>query len=127
MKVAPLQYVVQRGEQAAETTYEALKAGETFQLEQTQTAQLKSSVHSGVKYDLIGKLAEETKLTRATIGAILQGISPKVFTLYRGNPEDFLRVACRLINEQKATVIVDVVFPLLVESALLPTLITLNS
>ena len=107
LKVAPLQYVVQRGEQATETTYEALKAGEAFQLEQTQTAQLKSSVHSEVKYDLIGKLAEETKLTRATIGEILQGISPKVFALYRVNPEDFLRVACRLINEQKATVIVE--------------------
>jgi type III restriction enzyme len=107
LKVAPLQYVVQRGEQATETTYEALKAGEAFQLEQTQTAQLKSSVHSEVKYDLIGKLAEETKLTRATIGAILRGVSPKVFALYRVNPEDFLRVACRLINEQKATVIVE--------------------
>jgi type III restriction enzyme len=107
LKVAPLQYVVQRGEQATETTYEALKAGEAFKLEQTQTAQLKSSVHSEVKYDLIGKLAEETKLTRATIGEILQGISPKVFALYRVNPEDFLRVACRLINEQKATVIVE--------------------
>jgi type III restriction enzyme len=107
LKVAPLQYVVQRGEQAADTTYEALKAGEAFQLEQTQTAQLKSSVHSEVKYDLIGKLAEETKLTRATIGAILRAISPKVFALYRVNPEDFLRVACRLINEQKATVIVE--------------------
>lgn len=107
LKVAPLQYVVQRGEQATETTHEALKAGEAFQLEQTQTAQLKSSVHSEVKYDLIGKLAEETKLTRATIGKILQGISPKVFALYRVNPEDFLRVACRLINEQKATVIVE--------------------
>ena len=107
LKVAPLQYVVQRGEQANQTTYEALKAGEAFQLEQTQTAQLKSSVHSEVKYDLIGKLAEETKLTRATIGAILKDISPKVFALYRVNPEDFLRVACRLINEQKATVIVE--------------------
>ena len=107
LKVAPLQYVVQRGEQSTETTYEALKAGEAFQLAQTQTAQLKSSVHSEVKYDLIGKLAEETKLTRATIGAILSGISPKVFALYRVNPEDFLRVACRLINEQKATVIVE--------------------
>ncbi|HTF66210.1 MAG TPA: hypothetical protein VK638_26350 [Edaphobacter sp.] len=107
LKVAPLHYVVQRGEQATETTYETLKAGEAVQLEQTQTAQLKSSVHSEVKYDLIGKLVEETKLTRATIGAILKNISPRVFALYRVNPEDFLRVACRLINEQKATVIVE--------------------
>jgi type III restriction enzyme len=107
LKVAPLQYVVQRGEQAADTTYESLKAGDAFHLEETQTAQLKTSIQSSVRYDLIGKLAEETKLTRATIGAILKGIKPSVFGLYRVNPEDFLRVACRLINEQKATVIVE--------------------
>jgi type III restriction enzyme len=107
LRVAPLQYVVQRGEQAADTTYEALKAGDAFHLEDTQTAQLKASVQSSVRYDLIGKLAEETKLTRATVGAILKGIKPSVFGLYRVNPEDFLRVACRLINEQKATVIVE--------------------
>jgi type III restriction enzyme len=107
LKVAPLQYVVERGEQTKETTYEALQAGQAFRLEQTQTAQLKSSVHSAVRYDLIGKLAEETMLTRATIGAILGKIKPSVFELYRVNPEDFLRVAARLVNEQKATVIVE--------------------
>ena len=84
-----------------------LRRGEAFDLAETKTARLKSSVHSAVQYDLIGKLAEETKLTRATIGAILQEIKPSVFALYRVNPEDFLRVASRLINEQKATVIVE--------------------
>jgi type III restriction enzyme len=107
LKVAPLQYVVERGEQTRETSYEALKAGDAFRLEQTQTARLNSSVYSAVQYDLIGKLAEETTLTRATIGAILQKIKPSVFELYRVNPEDFLRVASRLVNEQKATVIVE--------------------
>jgi type III restriction enzyme len=107
LKVAPLQYVVERGQQTAETTYEALQAGDAFRLEQTQTARLNASVHSAVQYDLIGKLANETTLTRATIGAILQQIKPSVFALYRVNPEDFLRVAARLVNEQKATVIVE--------------------
>lgn len=107
LKVAPLQYVVQRGEQIAEASFEALQAGEAFRLEQTQTAQLKASVHSSVKYDLIGKLAEETKLTRTTVGSILKRIMPSTFGKYRVNPEDFLRNAARLINEQKATVIVE--------------------
>jgi hypothetical protein len=106
-KVAPLQYVVERGQQTAETTYEALQAGNAFQREQTQTARLNASVHSAMQYDLIGKLANETTLTRATIGAILQQIKPSVFKFYRVNPEDFLRVAARLVNEQKATVIVE--------------------
>jgi type III restriction enzyme len=107
LKVAPLQYVVQRGEQIAEASYETLKAGEAFRLNQTQTEQLKSSVHSAVQYDLIGKLTEETKLTRATVGTILEQIKPSAFGLYRVNPEDFLRNAARLINEQKATVIIE--------------------
>jgi type III restriction enzyme len=107
LKVAPLQYVVERGEQTTENTYEALQAGDAFRLGQTQTARLNASVHSAVPYDLIGKLAEETTLTRATIGTILRKIKPSVFELYRVNPEDFLRVAARLVNEQKATVIVE--------------------
>ena len=43
-------------------------------------------------------------VTRATIGAILQRA---VFSQYRINPEGFMRQAARLINEQKATVIVE--------------------
>ena len=78
-----------------------------FELQQTQTAALKASVHSSVKYDLIGKLADQTQLTRATIGRILGGIKPSVFSSYQVNPEDFLRNAARLIDEQKATVVVD--------------------
>jgi type III restriction enzyme len=107
LNVAPLQYVVQRGEQIVEASFEALQAGEAFHLEETQTAQLKASVHSAVKYDLIGKLADETKLTRVTVGAILKQIKQSTFALYQVNPEDFLRNAARLINEQKATVIVE--------------------
>jgi len=107
LRVAPLQYVVQRGEQLTGTTYEGLQAGEAFELQQTQTAALKASVHSSVKYDLIGKLADQTQLTRATIGRILGGIKPSVFSSYQVNPEDFLRNAARLIDEQKATVVVD--------------------
>jgi len=107
LKVAPLQYVVERGEQTAEASYEALKAGEAFDTPQTETARLNASVHSAVRYDLIGKLAEETTLTRATVGVVLSKVRPAIFGLYRVNPEDFLRVAARLMNEQKATVIVE--------------------
>jgi len=107
LRVAPLQYVVQRGEQLTDVTYDRLQAGDGFELQETQTASLKSSVHSAVKYDLIGKLADETALTRDTIGRILGGIKPSVFANYQINPEDFLRNAARLINEQKATVVVE--------------------
>ncbi|QDT53892.1 Type III restriction enzyme, res subunit [Caulifigura coniformis] len=107
LNVAPLQYTIQRGEQADETTFESLQEGEAFELKETASGSLKASVHSAVKYDLIGKLAEETKLTRRTIAEILQGVTKATFGQYRINPEDFLQKAARLINEQKATVIVE--------------------
>jgi type III restriction enzyme len=106
-RVGPPQYLVQRGEQLTDVTYEGLRAGDAFRLQETQTATLKSSAQSAMKYGIIGKLAEGTQLTRSTIGRILEGIKPSVFATYLVNPEDFLRNSARLINEQKATEIVD--------------------
>ena len=58
-------------------------------------------------YDLIGKIAEGTKLTRRSVARILDGIHPKTFAMFRDNPEEFIVKAIRLINEQKATMIVE--------------------
>ena len=60
-----------------------------------------------VKYDLLGKLAENTQLTRKTIAEILGGIQPSVFKQFKQNPEHFIAEATRLINEQKATIIIE--------------------
>jgi len=60
-----------------------------------------------VKYDLIGKLAGDTKLTRSTIAGILKGINAATFSQYRRNPEDFMLKGARIINEQKATMVVE--------------------
>lgn len=107
LRVSPLQYVVQRGEQTDETDVESLRRGEAFKVRETEGIEHESSVHSAVKYDLIGKLAEQTQLTRRTIARVLQGISKPTFSQYPTNPEDFIAKATRLINEQKATVIVE--------------------
>jgi type III restriction enzyme len=107
LRVSPLQYTIQRGEQTANTSYDDVQQGQAFTLQETETGSLSASIQSAVKYDLIGKLAEQTKLTRRTIGGILQGISVAIFGQYRVNPEDFILKAARLINEQKATVIVE--------------------
>ena len=53
------------------------------------------------------KLVEETGLTRATIAAILQGIAPLVFAQYKLNPEDFIIKAGKIINNQKADMIIE--------------------
>ncbi len=107
LKVSPLQYTIQAGEQTDEASYESLQKGEAFEVSETTTQSHRASVHSAVKYDLIGKLTEQTQLTRGTIAAVLQGINIATFGQYKMNPEDFILKAARLINEQKATVIVE--------------------
>jgi type III restriction enzyme len=107
LRVSPLQYIIQRGEQTNEATYDAVKQGESFKVMETTTESNKASIHSAVKYDLVGKLAEETKLTRRTIASILQEINNAIFDQFKTNPEDFIAKAIRLINEQKATIIVE--------------------
>jgi len=84
-----------------------LKGGEAFSVKESSTIKGDSSVHSAVAYDLIGKLASETKLTRRTIGAILMKTSGKTFEKYKKNPEEFIRNASRIINEQKATTVIE--------------------
>ena len=107
LRVTPLQYTIQTGEQAALVTYDGLKDGEAFVLKATETEKNVHSIHSAVKYDLIGKIAEGTQLTRRTTADILKGISVAVFAQFRTNPESFIAEAVRLINEQKATMIIE--------------------
>ncbi|MBP6646422.1 MAG: DEAD/DEAH box helicase family protein [Burkholderiaceae bacterium] len=107
LKVSPMQYTVVAGEQADTATYDGVRQGESFKVTESTTDYHRASAHSAVKYDLIGRLADETQLTRATVASILQGINKAVFSQYRTNPEDFMRKAARLMNEQKATVIVE--------------------
>ena len=61
---------------------------------------------SSVKYDLVGKLVGETGLTRKAIVAILTGIEKSVFEQFKFNPEEFIIKATALINDEKATAII---------------------
>ena len=70
LRVTPLQYTIQHGEQAEAVTYDGIKEGNAFKLKATETEVNRLSVRSAVKYDLIGKLAEGTQLTRRTIAEI---------------------------------------------------------
>ena len=63
-------------------------------------------VGSSVKYDLIGKLVGETGLTRKAVVAILTGIEKAVFEQFKFNPEEFIIKAAALINDEKATAII---------------------
>lgn len=107
LRVTRLQYTVTKGEQTDSVSYDGMKNGEGFQVKENATEYENNSVHSAVKYDLIGKLAEDTQLTRRTIADVLKGMNETVFSQYRQNPEDFMIKAARIINEQKATMVVE--------------------
>src|SRR5690606_31025361 len=107
LRVTPLQFTVQTGEQAAEATYDDLKSGNAFTVKETVIEKNQYSAHSMVKYDLIGKVAEGTLLTRRTVAEILRGLNAAVFAQFKTNPESFIAQACLLINEQKATMVIE--------------------
>ncbi|MFI6763828.1 type III restriction-modification system endonuclease [Micromonospora sp. NPDC050417] len=107
LNVTVMQYLVEAGKQVVDLEVEHLEAGTGFKVSETKVEHSAVSAASTVKYDLLGEIAEKTQLTRRTCAAILTGINPGTFTKFKQNPEQFITEASRLINEQKATVIVE--------------------
>lgn len=107
LRVTPLQYTIQGGVQKSEISDSQLKNGDGFALTETTVETHHASIHSVVTYDLLGKIGENTQLTRKTIAEILCGVQEIVFKQFKQNPEHFISECSRLINEQKATIIIE--------------------
>ena len=105
--VSQLQYTVSKSEQRDVMDAMMVRESNSFYEAKSSTTILKHSETSQIKYDLIGKIAEGTVLTRKTVAAIFQGISPIKFAMFKNNPEEFITKVIRLIKEQKATMIVE--------------------
>jgi restriction endonuclease len=98
LRVTPLQYTIQSGIQGGEITDVQLKLGDGFEVKQATTNTLHTSINSAVKYDLLGRIAENVQLTRKTVAEILTGIEPVIFDQFKNNPEHFIEEASRLIH-----------------------------
>ncbi len=97
LRVARLSYTVTKGTQE----------GTDFNVEHTETKKL-DRAHGGLAtYDVIGKIAEGTSLTRRTVTAILDGITKEKLWMFRENPEEFIAKVVGIINRQKASVVVE--------------------
>lgn len=107
LAVSPLIYAVTRGTQNERLDADAVKARQGFVTKETRRQMETKSEKSMVRYDLVGSIAKETTLTRRTVVRILQAIGEAKFNMFRKNPEEFIKEATKLINEQKAAVIVD--------------------
>lgn len=97
LRVAKLTYTLTRGEQT----------GTEFNVAHTVTKKLDRGQGSFAEYDLIGKIAEATTLTRRSAAAILKGMKQDKLWLFRENPEEFIIKVADIINHQKASVVVD--------------------
>ena len=107
LRVNALQYVVQAGRQKDELEAEDVVSSTGFELTAITTQDEMRTASSTVLYDLIGEIAKTTQLTRRTIAAILKQLKPATFAKFRRNPEEFITECARLVNEQKAIVIVE--------------------
>ena len=108
LNIAKVYVKTEYGEQTAQlTSREQLQQGQAFVKKHNDQDAADRVALGNVRYDLVGKLVEETGLTRATIAAILQGIAPLVFAQYKLNPEDFIIKAGKIINNQKADMIIE--------------------
>ena len=107
LRVSKIYFRVETGAMDIIKSKDELLSGVSFVKEESASYGVTVTANSNVKYDLIGKLVDETGLTRKAIIAILQGIQPYVFNQFKDNPEEFILKAASLINEQKATAIIE--------------------
>jgi len=105
--VTKVKYIIDGGDQTHGMTAEQLEEGTGFEQGTRTTHTGEISAHSKVPYDLIGKIVEGVQLTRHTVASILSGIDSNRFDLFRDNPEEFILNTIKLINEQKATTVVE--------------------
>lgn len=107
LNVTRLIYTVEQGEQKSEMVKDDIEHGQSFKGAKTHSDTIQSFASETLVYDLIGKIRENTQLTRKTVAEILKGISPAKFSLFKVNPEEFIKKVSRIINEQKASIIVE--------------------
>ena len=107
LRVSGLSYTVETGSQAERLEAEHVRQGQGFVADRVSTRKEEALSRSRVSYDLLAEITERTTLTRRTASAILRGVRPDVFAKFSTNPEQFLTEAGRLINEQKAAMVIE--------------------
>lgn len=105
--VTKLEYTITIGEQKENIDSSQIDNGVAFKEITKSTNVLNTSTSNKIKYDLLGKIAAQTSLTRRTIATILKKIDDSKFLLFKANPEEFINKVSKIINEQKASLIIE--------------------
>ena len=106
LRVSQVFFDVRTGTMEEIGSKEQLESGESFDLKETACHRQSIMPGASVRYDLVGKLVEETGLTRRAVIRILKGIRQSVFAQFMDNPEEFVIKAAKLINSQKARAVI---------------------
>ena len=108
LRVPKIFFKVETGAMDEIKSKDSLLDGSAFSKSKSSTYDSRKQIrtNSSVKYDLIGKLVGETGLTRKAVVAILTGIEKPVFEQFKFNPEEFIIKTAALINDEKATAII---------------------
>jgi len=122
-KVSRIRYDIGVVEMERIESKEQLLEGGAFNLKETKQ---EGEVVAGdsVSYDLIGRVVEDTGLTRKTVVKILSSIRQDVFNQFKNNPEEFIIKVSGIIDDQKATVIIQHISYNRLESAYDTTIFT---
>lgn len=107
LRVSKIYFKVETGAMEQIKSKTELESGASFVKEASGSYGTTIHASNNVKYDLVGKLVDETGLTRKAVIAILRGIQPSVFNQFKDNPEEFIIKAASLINDEKATAVIE--------------------
>lgn len=107
LRVSKIFFKVETGTMDRIDSKDDLLNGTSFVRDKAKIYSDAAVVNSNVKYDLVGKLVDETGLTRKAIVQILKGIDESIFNQFKSNPEEFIIKAASLINDEKATAIIE--------------------
>lgn len=107
LNVNKMKVRITEGMQKEEITSVSINTGESMTDGKTKTETVEDFSPSQIEYDLIGEITKSTGLTRKTIVKILMGITPQKFSYFKYLPEEFIRKVSNIINEEKATTVID--------------------
>ena len=105
--ISKMKVRITEGEQRSNMSVSQLNSAESMVSGKVRNEVYDDFVPVSTKYDLIGSISNDTGLTRHTIIEILKNIRQDVFEQFKYNPEEFIRKASNLINDEKATTIID--------------------
>ncbi|MDR0693191.1 MAG: DEAD/DEAH box helicase family protein [Puniceicoccales bacterium] len=99
--------IIIAGEMGEIKSKQCLESNRAFSKQKQFPVRLATKPMCDIKYDIVGKFVENTGLTRRTVAEILRQLKQNTFEMFKTNPEEFILRASNLINEQKATAVVE--------------------